>query len=44
VQIEGKVVHVVVKQCYNLNDWLQELQEAEQTQTMGVFHKGRNFR
>ncbi|KGE12267.1 error-prone DNA polymerase [Sphingobacterium deserti] len=44
VQIEGKVIHVVVKQCYNLNDWLQELQEADESQTMGVFHKGRNFR
>ncbi|TDS13249.1 error-prone DNA polymerase [Sphingobacterium paludis] len=44
VQIEGKVIHVVVKQCYNLNDWLQDLQQAEESQTPGVFHKGRNFR
>lgn len=44
VQIEGQVIHVVVKQCINLNDWLLELEHTGQPTAVQVLHKGRNFK
>ncbi|GHE42714.1 error-prone DNA polymerase 2 [Sphingobacterium griseoflavum] len=44
LQVEGQVIHVVVKQCYNLNDWLLELEQAGDRKVSAIFHKGRNFK
>ncbi|WDF67203.1 error-prone DNA polymerase [Sphingobacterium oryzagri] len=44
VQIEGSVIHVVVKQCFNKNAWLLDLEQADDSTTTRVFHKGRNFK
>ena len=38
LQIEGEVIHVIVRQCYNYNFLLEKLNAQE-----NVFHKGRNF-
>jgi error-prone DNA polymerase len=43
LQIEGEVIHVIVQQCVNLNDWLRALSAPEADDATKVFHKGRNF-
>ncbi|WP_231389941.1 error-prone DNA polymerase [Sphingobacterium pedocola] len=43
IQVEGEVIHVVVTRCYNMNNWLRNLQTHEE-ETDAVFYKGRNFK
>lgn len=55
VQIEGQVVHVIARKCYNLSDYLRQmadgngafqipLSRADERDPEEVFYKGRNFR
>ena len=44
VQIEERVIHVVVQQCFNLNSWLLELENHAEGTAESVFYKGRNFK
>lgn len=44
VQVEGRVIHVVVQRCFNLNSWLLELESHTEGSAEGIFHKGRNFK
>lgn len=44
VQVEGRVIHVVVEQCFNLNSWLLELENNAYASTDTIFYKGRNFK
>ncbi|MFC3198059.1 error-prone DNA polymerase [Parapedobacter deserti] len=43
LQVEGKVIHVIVQHCTNLNSWLRGLAKPEGMDSSTVFHKGRNF-
>lgn len=44
IQIEERVIHVVVQRCFNLNSWLLELESNSEGTAEGVFYKGRNFK
>ncbi|MBD1426851.1 error-prone DNA polymerase [Sphingobacterium arenae] len=44
IQVEERVIHVVVQQCFNLNSWLLELENTPEGTAEGVFYKGRNFK
>ena len=45
LQIEGEVIHVVVKQCFNLNHLLYSLSRTDHKKSpKQLFHKGRNFK
>src|SRR5690606_71386 len=42
LQVEGEVIHVIVRHCFDMSGLLGEL-TAEQGDVYNVFHKGRNF-
>lgn len=44
VQVEGRVIHVVVQRCYNLNNWLSALDNDTKGAAESTFYKGRNFK
>jgi len=45
LQIEGEVIHVVVKRCFNLNGLLRGLAATgEEDRVNDIFYKGRNFK
>lgn len=44
VQVEGEVIHVVAKQCFNMNDELLALSDRNQGVVTDPFSEGRNFK
>jgi|GEM_PF-5032535 len=46
--VEGKVVHIVAKHCFDLSRFLRQLKGKSSTEDASrqreVFHKGRNFK
>lgn len=44
VQVEGEVIHVVAKQCFNMNDELLALSDRNQGAVTDPFSEGRNFK